>query len=105
MKSWRRMMSAGGGRSGQRTCGRHSAGYRPMAVTGRVFDAVSAAQAVQLDQLEPGWLVWYGQYSRRFFAICLTGLAVPARVEACSPHQLRQGMREAEASARVAVAS
>ncbi|MEO3811446.1 hypothetical protein ABGB17_20840 [Sphaerisporangium sp. B11E5] len=86
-----------------RPVGRHRPGRRPEKVTRRRFDADAIAQAAMLDQLEPGWLVWYGPYFRRFYAVAMSGKVGPLCVTARSCEALRTQMREAEAVVRVAV--
>ncbi|MEV6979921.1 hypothetical protein AB0M95_01455 [Sphaerisporangium sp. NPDC051017] len=66
-----------------------------------MFDPAARAQAAQLDQLEPGWAIWYGVYDRLFYAISRTGMAAPSCVAAPSPDALHALMREAEAAARI----
>jgi hypothetical protein len=68
-----------------------------------VFDAPAIAEAAMLDQLEPGWVVWYGVYLRRFYAIALTPGVGPLCVAARSGEALRSLMRESESTARLAV--
>jgi hypothetical protein len=90
-----------GVRSTRRALGRHGEGYRPRTVAPRVFDPTARAQAAQLDQLEPGWLVWYGVYDRLFYAIARTGTADPACIGARTPDALRALMREAESTTKI----
>jgi hypothetical protein len=71
-------------------------------VSRREFDAAAIAQAAMLDQLEPGWVVWYGVYFRRFYAIALTGGVGPLCIMARSGEALRALMRESESSVRLA---
>ncbi|MEO3809451.1 hypothetical protein ABGB17_10675 [Sphaerisporangium sp. B11E5] len=62
----------------------------------RVWDAAQKARAEQLGLLEPGWLVTYGPYSRRFHAIARTAEVSEPIVEAATPEELRGLMRQSE---------
>ncbi|GGK91795.1 hypothetical protein Sme01_54140 [Sphaerisporangium melleum] len=101
MKAWRLLGRRNGGRSTRRTRGRHSEGYRSPAVSRRVFDPAARAQAAQLDQLEPGWLIWYAVYDRLYYAISHTGITTPACVAGPTPDALCALMREAESMTRI----
>jgi hypothetical protein len=76
--------------------GRHRQGLPTTAtVPRRRFDAAEVATAAQLTMAEPGWLIIYGKYARRYFGIpCLTGVNGP--VEATDPDDLQAAMRAAE---------
>ncbi|MGW4641027.1 hypothetical protein ACWEN6_21045 [Sphaerisporangium sp. NPDC004334] len=64
-------------------------------------DERQKARAGQLGLLEPGWLVIYGVYSRRFSAIARTADVAEPLVEAATPEELRALMRESETTRRV----
>ncbi|MDH2428864.1 hypothetical protein [Sphaerisporangium sp. TRM90804] len=64
----------------------------------RRFDRAKKAAAAQLDQLEPSWLVLYGEWTRQFVAFA-RWTAEPVRVAAATVEELRELMREAELSA------
>ncbi|MBB5626570.1 hypothetical protein [Sphaerisporangium krabiense] len=70
-----------------------------------MFDPAARAQAAQLDQHEPGWLIWYAVYERLFYASTLTGTANPPCVAARTPDGLRELMREAETTTEMGRAS
>ncbi|MFC6082453.1 hypothetical protein [Sphaerisporangium aureirubrum] len=76
--------------------GRHRQGRPPVAPAHREWDTVQKARAAQLDLLEPGWLVLYGPYFRRFCAIARTQAVAEPLVEASGPDELRILMRLAE---------
>ncbi|GII87284.1 hypothetical protein Ssi03_52740 [Sphaerisporangium siamense] len=66
------------------------------------WDAGKRALAAQMDRLEPGWHVMYGLWSRRFYAIA-TCCPVAMIVEARTPEELRERMREGELEAMTSV--
>jgi hypothetical protein len=72
-------------------------------VSRRDFDAAAITQAEVLDQLEPAWVVWYGVYFRRFYAIALTSGVGPLCIAAGSCEALRSLMRESESTVLLAV--
>ncbi|MEV6981352.1 hypothetical protein AB0M95_08860 [Sphaerisporangium sp. NPDC051017] len=83
----------------RRVRGRHRLGGQLVTtVSPKVFDPAATAHAAHLDHLEPGWMIWYGLYDRRFHAIALIRGVEPARVEARTPEALTSYMREAESS-------
>lgn len=77
--------------------GRHRHGRPATRPNHREWDSAQKARAAQLDLLEPGWLVLYGPYYRRFYAIARTGAVFDPVVEATTPEELRSLMRQAEA--------
>ncbi|WP_424535098.1 hypothetical protein ACOZ38_33705 [Sphaerisporangium viridialbum] len=78
--------------------GRHRYG-RPATVPDRQeWDSAQKARAAQLDLLEPGWLVLYGPYYRRFYAIARMAAVTESLVEASGPEEPRTLMRLAEAA-------
>lgn len=91
------------GGSHRRSAGRHRPGRLPERVSRQEFDTAAIAQAAMLDQLEPGWVVWYGVYFRRFYAIALATGVGPLCIAARSCDALRTLMRESESSMRLAV--
>ncbi|MFC7382843.1 hypothetical protein [Sphaerisporangium rhizosphaerae] len=72
------------------------AGSRP-----HQWDPAKRAAAAQLDQIEPGWHVFYGPGTRRFAAIALWPVPDPLRVEAYDVEELRELMRDAELTAAI----
>ncbi|MEV6981273.1 hypothetical protein AB0M95_08445 [Sphaerisporangium sp. NPDC051017] len=81
-----------------RVAGRHVLGGPVGEVRPGCWDEREKAVAAQIDQLEPGWLVMYGVWSRRFFAIAAWS-GVPLMIEARDAEDLRHQMREAELDA------
>jgi hypothetical protein len=63
---------------------------------GRVWDAAQRVRAEQFGLLEPGWLVIYGPYSRRFHAIARTAQVAEPLIDAPTLEELRGLMRESE---------
>ncbi|GGK88946.1 hypothetical protein Sme01_02220 [Sphaerisporangium melleum] len=53
-------------------------------------------RARALDAVEPAWTVFYGVWSRRYFAIATWRANEPILVDARDPGELRSLMREAE---------
>jgi hypothetical protein len=76
--------------------GRHRQGRPSTVPDRREWDSAHKARATQLDLLEPGWLVLYGPYYRRFYAIARTSTVAEAVVEATGIEELRSLMRQAE---------
>jgi hypothetical protein len=75
----------------RRPIGRHRQGRPLIRPKRREWDSAEKARAAQLDLLEPGWLVLYGLYYRRFYAI--------ARVRATAePLVCRQAVHPAGSS-------
>ncbi|MET8141465.1 hypothetical protein ABZU32_14255 [Sphaerisporangium sp. NPDC005288] len=70
----------------------------PLAPDGgrKAWDEKQQARAGQLGLLEPGWLVMYGVYSRRFYAIARTAEVAEPLVEAATPGELCALMRDSE---------
>ncbi|GII83980.1 hypothetical protein Ssi03_19700 [Sphaerisporangium siamense] len=77
--------------------GRHRHGLAATVPDRREWDTAQKASAAQLDLLEPGWLVLYGSYYRRFYAIACVNTVAERLVEASDPDELRALMRQAEA--------
>ncbi|GII85649.1 hypothetical protein Ssi03_36390 [Sphaerisporangium siamense] len=65
----------------------------------RDWDGGQKARAAHLDLLEPGWLVLYGPYHRRFYAIARTAAVTEPLVQATTIDGLRTLMRESESEA------
>ncbi|WP_248965300.1 hypothetical protein [Sphaerisporangium perillae] len=78
--------------------GRHRHGRLVSMPDRREWDIAQKARAAQLDLLEPGWLVLYGPYYRRFYAIARMNAVTEPLVEASGPEELRSLMRLAEAA-------
>lgn len=76
--------------------GRHRQGRPLIQPVRRDWDSAEKARAAQLDVLEPGWLVLYGPYYRRFYAIARMRAVSEPLVEATGPEELRNLMRLAE---------
>jgi hypothetical protein len=76
--------------------GRHRQGRPSTQPNHHEWDSAQRAKAAQLDLLEPGWLVLYGPYYRRFYAIARTSAVSESVVEATTPEELRALMRQAE---------
>ncbi|RCG32121.1 hypothetical protein DQ384_06300 [Sphaerisporangium album] len=84
--------------------GRHRVGARPaLHVTPRSWDQAERATAARLDQVEPGWCVFYGIGLRKFVAIPLWRAPAHLRVEAATVEDLREQMREAELGAMASI--
>ncbi|MEU9891171.1 hypothetical protein [Sphaerisporangium sp. NPDC051011] len=81
-----------------RVAGRHVPGTPVGEVLPGRWDEDKRAAAAQLDQLEPGWHVMYGVWSRRFYAIA-AWYSEPLIVDARDAVDLRAQMREAEVGA------
>ncbi|MDH2427553.1 hypothetical protein [Sphaerisporangium sp. TRM90804] len=75
--------------------GRHRDGVLPDQFVSRRFDQVKKAAAAQLDRMEPGWLILYGEWTREFVAFARWA-AEPVRVASATVDELRGLMREAE---------
>jgi hypothetical protein len=74
--------------------GRHSVGRRYRSAPGRQLDLEEQALALQVDQMEPGWVVLYRPYTRDFHAIpCVEGCGP---VTSPTVEHLQAAMREAE---------
>jgi hypothetical protein len=90
----------GGGMNGRgteaRRSGRHRQGVPATQVHPQRWDPAKRAAAQQLDLIEPAWAVWYGLGARRFYAIATWPAPEPLIVQARTPDELRDLMREAE---------
>ncbi|MDH2425400.1 hypothetical protein [Sphaerisporangium sp. TRM90804] len=78
-----------------RPVGRHREGGRPPGFTSRRFARAKKAAAAQLDQLEPAWVVMYGEGTRQFVAFARWA-AEPVCIAVSGAEELRHLMREAE---------
>ncbi|RCG22459.1 hypothetical protein DQ384_35745 [Sphaerisporangium album] len=67
----------------------------------RVWDGTQRARAEQLGLLEPGWLVIYGPYSRRFYAIARIAEVSEPLLDAATSEELRSLMRRSEITSLV----
>ncbi|GII88300.1 hypothetical protein Ssi03_62900 [Sphaerisporangium siamense] len=85
-----------------RPAGRHEEGAPVTDVQPIRWDEDKKATAAQLDQLEPGWQVIYGLWSRRYYAFA-TCCPVALMVDAPTPEELRERMREGEMDAMAAI--
>ncbi|MDH2429301.1 hypothetical protein [Sphaerisporangium sp. TRM90804] len=81
-----------------RPIGRHRDGGLPPRFRSRRWDAEKKADAAQLDQMEPSWVILYGEGTRQFIAFA-KWTAEPVRIAAASVDELRSLMREAELTA------
>ncbi|MEV7968532.1 ATP-binding protein [Sphaerisporangium sp. NPDC088356] len=79
-----------------RVSGRHRRGADAGPAHPRRWDPAERAAARQLDQLEPGWAVWYGVGARCFYAVASWTTHGPLLVQARTADELRDLMREAE---------
>ncbi|GAA1265732.1 hypothetical protein GCM10009677_17310 [Sphaerisporangium rubeum] len=84
-----------------RTGGRHAEGAPVTEVRSVHWDTAKRAAAEELDRLEPGWLVLYGTWSRRFYAIALWEAPCPVLLDARTAEELRGLMRQAELAGMV----
>ncbi|MEV6987399.1 ATP-binding protein [Sphaerisporangium sp. NPDC051017] len=80
--------------------GRHRRGRTIEQAAQRRWDLAERAAAHQLDQIEPGWTVWYGVGTRRYYAIATWRTPEPLIVQGRIVDELRDLMREAEQVAR-----
>ncbi|MEV6984148.1 hypothetical protein AB0M95_23235 [Sphaerisporangium sp. NPDC051017] len=62
----------------------------------KIWDGKQKARAEQLGLLEPGWLVIYGPYSRRFYAIARIAEVSEPLLDAATSDELRSLMRGSE---------
>ncbi|MEV7965669.1 hypothetical protein AB0O34_06760 [Sphaerisporangium sp. NPDC088356] len=90
-----------GRRSAKRT-GRHTTGHPYVRVEHRHPDPRARATAVLLDRLEPAWMILYGPWSRRFYALALFATPGPLIVEAFTAQELTDQMRQAEQDTLIA---
>ncbi|GII81519.1 hypothetical protein Sru01_65010 [Sphaerisporangium rufum] len=82
--------------------GRHRDGVPPTETSPRrCWDDDQRTAAAQLDSAEPGWLVFYGVGTRRYYAFALWP-ATPAQLGATTVQELWHLMRETEMQARTA---
>lgn len=79
-----------------RTAGRHRAGQPYTHVHQRVWDGPAHDQAEILERSCPGWVVWYGTGSRRFYAIATWPAPEPVMVQAATAENLEEQMNQAE---------
>ncbi|MEV7970602.1 hypothetical protein AB0O34_32125 [Sphaerisporangium sp. NPDC088356] len=77
--------------------GRHAGGRTGEQIVRRQdWDPEARAAARLLDTCEPAWTVFYGVWSRRYYAIAHRQARVPLIVDAPLLAELRELMREAE---------
>jgi hypothetical protein len=76
--------------------GHHADGTPVSTVRPVRWDAEHRAAADRLDQLEPGSMVWYGPWSRRFYAIAAWNAPSPLLLDAPTAEELRDQMRQVE---------
>ncbi|RCG32013.1 hypothetical protein DQ384_05590 [Sphaerisporangium album] len=69
----------------------------------RRWDLAKTATAAQLDQVEPGWHIYYSVGLRRFVAIATWRADSPLQVRAATVEELREQMRDAELGAMVSL--
>lgn len=89
------MRATGGGRHGG---GRHRAGAALTPWARVRWDVRERAAAAGLDSIEPGWLVVWRLWARRFYAVPAWPLPLPGRlgVESRTVAGLQEEMRQAE---------
>ncbi|MEO3808773.1 hypothetical protein ABGB17_07200 [Sphaerisporangium sp. B11E5] len=83
--------------TGRPPIGRHRHGRPASRTPHHEWDMPQKARAAHLDFLEPAWLVLYGPYHRRFYAIARTPAVTEPLIEATTPEELRTLIRQAEA--------
>lgn len=76
--------------------GRHRLGAALMPWVRIRWDIRQRAAAAGLDAIEPGWLVIYRVWARRFYAVPMWPLAGRPGIEADTVAGLRARMRQAE---------
>lgn len=81
---------------GHRRPTRPDRGYHAQPLSTRHYDPKQRADAARLDQREPCWVIWYGPWSREFFAIPMWPWPTGVIVRALSVRELEALMREAE---------
>lgn len=74
---------------------RHRSGTVRVAVQRHSYDAEQRAAAARLDQHESRWVIWYGPWSRRFYAASAWS-STALIVDAPSVGDLVEQMRDAE---------
>ncbi|MFC6080793.1 hypothetical protein [Sphaerisporangium aureirubrum] len=84
------------------SAGRHRHGRPASRTPHHEWDMPQKARAAHLGFLEPAWLVLYGPYHRRFYAIARTPAVTEPLIEARTPEELRTLIRQAEAPPRAA---
>lgn len=68
----------------------------------RSWDSDQRHAAWELDRSEPRWVVFYGPYTRRFYAIAAWPSPSPLVLDAEGTTELRQLMREADVAPELA---
>ncbi|GII60146.1 hypothetical protein Skr01_02310 [Sphaerisporangium krabiense] len=77
--------------------GRHEEGRgTPEPVRRRCWEPEARAEAARLGAAEPGWVIFYGVWSRRYYAFAIKKGVEPAMVDAPIARVLRLLMRDAE---------
>ncbi|WP_405145076.1 ATP-binding protein [Sphaerisporangium sp. NBC_01403] len=76
--------------------GRHRHGVAVTEARPRRWDLAKRVTAQHLDQIEPGWSIWYGIGARRFYAAATWTTPEPLLVQGRTVEELRGLMREAE---------
>ncbi|GHH73032.1 hypothetical protein GCM10017673_28930 [Streptosporangium violaceochromogenes] len=79
-----------------RAPGRHRAGQPHSLVHRRLWDGPARDQAEALERSRPGWVVWYGPGSRRFYAAAAWPAPESIMVEAATADDLHDRMNETE---------
>ena len=77
---------------------RHRIGTPCVRVPPRTYDDEQRAAAARLDRREPRWVIWYGPWSRKFYAASAASSAALI-VEAAAIDDLVAAMRAAEREA------
>ncbi|MCG5216215.1 hypothetical protein [Streptosporangium sp. KLBMP 9127] len=81
----------------------HTVGTWRMIATHQKFGSYSKALATHLDMIEPGWVIWYGVASSRFFAIPAWNCQGLLIVQADSAGELVEQMRAVEDGSRALI--
>ncbi len=76
--------------------GRHRCGVPYTPVRRIRWDVRQREQAARLDAEEPGWVIVYGPWSRRFMAFAAWPVSRGLVVDARTPEELWEAMRDAE---------
>ncbi|GHH70721.1 hypothetical protein GCM10017673_23040 [Streptosporangium violaceochromogenes] len=79
-----------------RTPGRHRAGQPYSLVHRRVWDGPARDQAEALERSRPGWVVWYGPGTRRFYAAAAWPTSEPIMVCASTAAGLEELINQTE---------